>query len=95
MHFRKQNSVEVKSAAVSEQSFNLSNIILYCERWRETVEFYKSVLGLPVNIEAMHARLVNSGVDVDAVIDPRRGALSFFCRDPDGYRLEFWQPMEF
>lgn len=120
---------------MSKHSFNLSNTILYCRRWRETVDFYRRVLCLPVSIEkdwfvefrltetsfvsvanadrasvdtsagqgvtlalqvddvdAMHARLVRAGVEAEAVKNHPWGALSFFCRDPEGYRLEFWQP---
>lgn len=115
--------------------FNLSNTILYCERWRDTVDFYRCVLRLPVNVEkdwfvelrltehsfvsiadarratidtsagkgvtltlqvddvqAMRDRLVAAGVDAGAVKRHPWGALGFFCRDPEGYRLEFWQP---
>lgn len=39
------------NARVAAQSFNLSNTILYCRRWAETVDFYRRVLGLPVNVE--------------------------------------------
>ncbi len=117
--------------------FNLSNTILYCGCWRESVEFYRSVLGLPVTVEkdwfvefkltpssfisiadsrratiessggsgitvtmqvddihAWHHRLVEAGADVGEVRRHSWGALSFFCSDPEGYRLEFWQPME-
>lgn len=28
-----------------------ANTVLYCERWPETVEFYRSVLGLPVGFQ--------------------------------------------
>lgn len=120
---------------VSAAPFNLSNTILYCVRWRETVDFYRRVLGLPVNVEkdwfvefrltrhsfvsvadadrasigssagqgltitlqvddvqAVHGRLRESGVDVGTVKSHPWGALGFFCRDPEGYRLEFWQP---
>lgn len=116
---------------------NLSNTILYCIRWRETVDFYRRVLGLPVNVEkdwfvelrltphsfvsiadarrasidssagqgltltlqvddvhAMHGRLADAGVGVGSVKRHAWGALGFFCRDPEGYRLEFWQPVE-
>jgi catechol 2,3-dioxygenase-like lactoylglutathione lyase family enzyme len=116
--------------------FRLSNTILYCERWAETVEFYRRVLALPVNVEkdwfvefrlteqsfvsiadagrasiessggrgvtltlqvddvrAMHARLVGAGIEAQPVREHPWGALSFFCRDPEGYRLEFWQPL--
>ncbi len=117
--------------------FNLSNTILYCSRWRDTVEFYRQVLGLPVSVEkewfvefrltahsfvsiadarrasietskgrgitltlqsddvgALHDRLVDAGVDTGGVKRHPWGSLGFFCRDPEGYRLEFWQPLD-
>lgn len=123
--------------AMERGPFNLSNTILYCQRWRETVEFYRGVLGLPVTVEkdwfvefrltadsfvsvadsrratvessggsgitltlqvddihARHGRLVQAGIDAGEVRKHSWGAWSFFCRDPEGYRLEFWQPIE-
>jgi catechol 2,3-dioxygenase-like lactoylglutathione lyase family enzyme len=123
--------------AMDRQPFQLSNTILYCRRWAETVDFYRGVLGLPVNvekdwfvefrltdesfvsvadaarasidtsagqgitlalqvadIEAVHRRLSDAGVDVPPVGRHPWGARSFYCRDPEGYRLEFWQPLE-
>ena len=120
---------------VGGQPFNSSNTILYCERWDETVDFYRRVLSLPVNVEkdwfvefrltdqscvsvadarratidtsagrgitlalqvddvhAMHGRLAAAGVQTGRVKRHPWGALGFFCRDPEGYRLEFWQP---
>lgn len=117
--------------------FNLSNTILYCSRWRDTVEFYRRVLDLPVSVEkdwfvefrltahsfvsiadarrasiapsegrgitltlqtddvrALHDRLVVAGVDTDEVKRHPWGSLGFFCRDPEGYRLEFWQLLD-
>lgn len=122
---------------MSGQPCNLSNTILYCVRWRDTVDFYRRVLGLAVNVEkdwfvefrlttssfvsiadarrasidssagqgvtlalqvedvyAMHDRLAAAGVDAGSVKRHPWGALSFFCRDPEGYRLEFWQPLD-
>jgi len=32
-------------------SIGRANTVLYCERWRETVEFYRSVLGLAVEFD--------------------------------------------
>lgn len=112
-----------------------SNTILYCLEWRATVDFYRRVLGLPVNVEkdwfiefrltgesflsvanarrasiassngegltitlqvqdvaAMHRRLVGAGAAPGPVKTHPWGALGFFCRDPEGYRLEFWRP---
>lgn len=120
---------------MADPLFNLSNTILYCERWRETVDFYRGVLGLPVsaekdwfiefqltetsfvsvadaarasidsstgrgitltlqvdNVDAVHARLTEAGVAAGEVRAHPWGAIGFFCRDPEGYRLEFWQP---
>ena len=116
---------------------NTTNTILYCNRWAETVDFYRRVLGLPVNvekswfvefrltnqafvsvadaaratiesaagrgitltlqvpdIEAVHQRLSGAGIAVPDIARHPWGAMSFFCRDPEGYRLEFWQPVE-
>lgn len=120
---------------VSGQPFNLSNTILYCSRWHDSVDFYRRVLGLPVNVEKdwfvefrltahsfvsiadaarasidssagqgltltlqvddvqeIHGRLAEAGAEVGGVKRHPWGALGFFCRDPEGYRLEFWQP---
>lgn len=122
---------------MSTSPFNLSNTILYCVNWRDTVDFYRRVLGLPVtvdkdwfvelrltehsfvsiadarrasidssagqgltltlqvdDVDAMHGRLAGEGVDVGAVKRHPWGAVGFFCRDPEGYRLEFWQPVD-
>lgn len=121
---------------MSKHPFNLGNTILYCRRWREAVDFYRRVLGLPVSAEkdwfvefqltetsfvsvanarrasidtsagrgitlalqvddvhAVHARLAAAGAEVEPVKKHPWGALSFFCRDPEGYRLEFWEPL--
>lgn len=115
---------------------NLSNTILYCERWAETVDFYRRVLGLPVatdkdwfvefrvtetafvsvanaerasidssagqgltlalqvdDVHSWHVRLEQAGAGPGPVKQHPWGALSFFCRDPEGYRLELWQPL--
>jgi len=120
--------------AVSEFSFNQSNTILYCDRWRETVDFYRRVLALPVTVDkdwfvelrltphsfvsiadtrratiesgagrgvtltlqvedvyAMHEKLAAAGVEPGPVKRHPWGALGFFCRDPEGHRLEFWR----
>lgn len=122
---------------MNTQTIKLSNTILYCDRWDETVDFYRRVLELPVNVEkdwfvefrltrdsfvsiaharrssiassqgrgitltlqvadvqAEHRRLAAAGVAVGALRKHPWGALSFFFRDPEGYRLEFWQPLE-
>lgn len=117
--------------------FESSNVILYCDRWRETLQFYREILGLPVSVEkdwfvefrltqhsfvsvanaaratidsstgqgitltlqvgdvhAMHERLVAAGAAPRGIKRHPWGALGFFCRDPEGYRLEFWQPLD-
>lgn len=121
---------------MEKQPFNLSNTILYCERWAEMVDFYRRVLALPVtvekdwfvefrltdqsfvsvadasrasidssrgggltlalqvdDIEAIRRRLSDAGIEAPPARRHPWGALSFFCRDPEGYRLEFWQPL--
>lgn len=122
---------------MKSRPFNLSNTILYCDRWAETVDFYRRVLALPVNVEnewfvelrltqtsfisiadarrcsidssggqgvtvtlqvddvrAHHDRLSEAGVVIGPVRRHPWGALGFFCRDPEGYRLELWQPID-
>lgn len=121
---------------MTTRPINLSNTILYCERWTETVDFYRRVLGLPVttekdwfvelrvtdtafvsvanaeratidtsrgggvtialqvdDVESWHARLARAGAGPGPVKRHPWGALGFFCRDPEGYRLELWQPL--
>lgn len=121
---------------VNGQPFKLSNTILYCSRWPETVDFYRRVLGLPVNaekdwfvefrltahsfvsianaeratidssagqgitltlqvedIDEIHSRLAEAGAEIGSVKRHPWGSVGFFCRDPEGYRLEFWQPL--
>lgn len=122
---------------MSKAPFENSNVILYCDRWRETLEFYRETLGLPVTVEkdwfvefrltphsfvsvasaarasidsstgqgitltmqvsdvhAVHERLAAAGAAPGGVKRHPWGALGFFCRDPEGYRLEFWQPLD-
>jgi len=45
------------------------------------------------DVVAAHDRLAAAGVAVGPVKRHPWGANSFFCRDPEGYRLEFWQPL--
>lgn len=121
---------------MARQPINLSNTILYCQRWPETVDFYRRVLALPVatekdwfvefrvtetafisvanagrasiessagqgvtlalqvdNVHSWHARLEQAGAGPGPVKQHPWGAMSCFCRDPEGYRLEFWQPL--
>jgi catechol 2,3-dioxygenase-like lactoylglutathione lyase family enzyme len=43
--------LEFEGAAISAfVSIGRANTILYCARWHETVEFYRSVFGLPVEL---------------------------------------------
>ena len=130
-------SLRRRIRVVSTRAIKLSNTIFYCDRWDAAVDFYRRVLGLPVNVEndwfvefrltrdsfvsvadarrtsvrssrgqgitltlqvddvhAERQRLAAAGVQVGAVAKHPWGALGFFCRDPEGYRLEFWQPLE-
>ena len=111
-----------------------ANTVLYCDRWAETTEFYRTVLGFDVEFEndwfvefrvsgdayvsiadatratietaggrgvtltfrtpdvrAANALLAERGVEVSAV-NRRWDAEVFYCRDPEGHRLEFWSP---
>jgi catechol 2,3-dioxygenase-like lactoylglutathione lyase family enzyme len=110
-----------------------ANTVLYCTRWAETVEFYRSVLAFDVEFEndwfvefrvardaylsiadaarttiepaggrgltitlrtpdvsAVNALLAARGVEVSDVAR-RWNADVFYCRDPEGHRLEFWR----
>ena len=111
-----------------------ANTILYCQRWQETVAFYRDTFSLAishrndwfvefqltdhaylsiaderqasihsvggqgitlswqvVDIAEIRAALTRRGV---VVSDVRRkwGSLQFYLHDPDGHRIEFWQP---
>ena len=111
-----------------------ANTILYCQKWQETVAFYRDTFALSishqtdwfvefqltdhaflsiaderqasihsvggqgitlswqaVNIAEIRAALIRRGVVVSEV---RRkwGALLFYLHDPEGHRIEFWQP---
>lgn len=46
------------------------------------------------DVHAMRRRLVGAGADAGEVKRHSWGALRFFCRDPEGHRLEFWQPTD-
>ena len=113
-------------------SVERANTVLYCTRWAETVEFYRTVLAFEVEFEndwfvefrvagdaylsiadasratiepaggrgltitlrtsdvhATHALLAARGVEVSHVAR-RWSAEVFYCRDPEGHRLEFW-----
>jgi len=45
------------------------------------------------DVAAAHGRLVRAGVEPGPLKRHRWGSLGFFCRDPEGYRLELWQPL--
>jgi uncharacterized glyoxalase superfamily protein PhnB len=46
------------------------------------------------DVHATHSRLTRAGVVPGEVKKHPWGAQGFFCRDPEGNRLEFWQPVE-
>lgn len=46
------------------------------------------------DVAAVRDRLAAAGAEPGPVKRHPWGAFSFFCRDPEGYRLEFWQPLE-
>lgn len=110
-----------------------TNVILYCRHWRDTVNFYRHKLRLPVAFE--NDWFVEFNLTADSflsIADSRRAtirpvqgqgmtltlrvadlkiaqaqlrrrdvettpirrkwdALVFYCHDPEGHRLEFWQ----
>lgn len=117
-------------------SVDRTNFVLYCHKWRDTVEFYRGKLRLPVEFEndwfvefrltpdsylsvadsrrttirpvhgqgmtltlrvpdvnAVQTKLQRSGVEMTP-IRRKWGALLFYCHDPEGHRLEFWQEIE-
>lgn len=112
-----------------------SNIILYCQKWEKTVEFYREILHLPVNfsnewfiefilspssrlsiadgkktftksskgkgiiitlevddIELAYAYTLNAGISPTKIKNHPWGARLFYLEDPEGYRIEIWQP---
>lgn len=44
------------------------------------------------DLEAVHARLSGAGMEPGRIKPHPWGADGFFCRDPEGHRLEFWRP---
>ena len=113
-------------------SIERTNTVLYCERWPETVEFYRTALSLRVafendwfvefqlssstflsvadasratidavdgkgvtltwqvaDLDATRTIFAARGVDVTE-IKSRWGARVFYCRDPEGHRIELW-----
>lgn len=113
-----------------------TNTILYCQKWSETVTFYRDILKFFVayqtdwfvefqltndaylSIADVRRATIQSGAgqgitlswqvaDVDAArhtlqqqgieVSPIRqkwGGRLFYFHDPEGHRIEFWQPVE-
>jgi catechol 2,3-dioxygenase-like lactoylglutathione lyase family enzyme len=113
-----------------------TNTILYCQKWSETVAFYRDVLEFFVShqtdwfvefqltngvylsiaderratiqsvdgqgitlswqvadVDTMHSALQQQGIEVTSIRQKWGGRL-FYFRDPEGHRIEFWQPLE-
>lgn len=113
-----------------------TNTILYCQRWTNTVAFYRDILKFSIthqndwfvefrltsqsylsvanadratidsvegqgmtlawqvdDIHGLHADLQKQDVTVTA-IQEKWGAHVFYIHDPEGHRIEFWQPLE-
>lgn len=111
-----------------------TNMILYCDRWAETVAFYRDILDFPIqhqndwfvefqltpqsflsiaqaeratinsadgdgitltmqveDIQHLHAQLEEQSMTVTP-IQKKWGATVFYIHDPEGHRIEFWQP---
>lgn len=111
-----------------------TNTILYCQKWAETVAFYRGVFDFLItyqtdwfvefrlnahaylsladesrasvrsvdgqgitlswqvtNLAEMHAALLKQNVTV-STIRKKWGALQFYLHDPEGHRIELWQP---
>ena len=111
-----------------------TNTILYCQKWLETVGFYRDIFAFPItyqtdwfvefqltdhiylsvaderrasihsvdgqgitlswqipNLESVHADLLDQNVTVSP-IHPKWGASVFYLHDPEGHRIELWQP---
>lgn len=45
-------------------------------------------------VHVWHERLGKAGIEVGRVRRHPWGALSFFCHDLEGYRLELWEPLQ-
>ncbi|MEZ6093443.1 MAG: DUF542 domain-containing protein [Pirellulaceae bacterium] len=112
-----------------------TNTILYCERWLETVQFYREAIGFPVSfkndwfvefkisdssflsianaaratIEPVCGQGVTLSWQVEDLpqirsklqtrdvltteIKPKWNAHVFYFRDPEGHRIELWEPL--
>ena len=111
-----------------------TNTILYCQKWQETVAFYRTIFIFPIsyqndwfvefqladhtylsiayerrasihsasgegitlswqvsNLTEMHAALTKQGIAVSDVCK-KWGASLFYLHDPEGHRVELWQP---
>lgn len=64
------------------------NTILYCEKWADTVAFYKTGLQLPVSVA--RSRLCRNGLAPTPIKTHPWGANVMYLNDPEGNRLEFW-----
>jgi catechol 2,3-dioxygenase-like lactoylglutathione lyase family enzyme len=114
---------------------NRSNTILYCEKWSETVAFYRDIFKFRINykadwfvefeitpdsflsiadekrasinsvdgqgitlawqvdnIQSAHTDLKNQQINV-ADITTKWGAQVCYLHDPEGHRIELWQPL--
>lgn len=112
-----------------------ANTILYCRQWKETVAFYKELLGLPVSfstpwfvefaltdgaclsiadqrrtsVKSARGKGITLSLEVTDIVALRKKAAEnglkpsdirhhawnariFYVFDPEGHRLEFWQP---
>jgi catechol 2,3-dioxygenase-like lactoylglutathione lyase family enzyme len=111
-----------------------TNTILYCQKWLETVDFYRNILAFPItyqndwfvefqltahaylsiadesratihsvsgqgitlswqvlHLNEMRAALLKQNIAVSP-IRPKWGASLFYLHDPEGHRIELWQP---
>ncbi len=114
-----------------------ANTILYCKKWKETVDFYKNRLGLLIThnsdwfiefklTETAHISIADeqrasikssggtgitlalqvesatstweylrvSGLDIGPVKEHPWGAQVFYFFDPEGHRIEVWEPKQ-
>ena len=113
------------------------NTILYCARWKETVDFYRDLLRLPVifstdwfvefeltetarlsiadqrqttvksaggagitltlevsDIQVVWEKAFKAGLKPTDIKVHNWNAYTFYLFDPEGHRLEFWQPQK-
>jgi predicted enzyme related to lactoylglutathione lyase len=111
-----------------------SNMILYCQKWKETVTFYEDLFNFPITLQTdwfiefqvtgqaylsiadesrasigsgkgqgitlswqvsklqqTHAAFLERNIDVSP-IRKKWGAYLFYLHDPEGHRIELWQP---